>query len=143
MAVVPLQKPATEKSLSDITKAAPLHPYLIPSALSITSVTGGMFPSQSSDHVTSMVLSPSSISALLTSVQNKVKYSDNQDPQSSSETENEVGVDRESEQMEALAEDERENTLVQVTEASLELDEPSSPEPQAETYSQRFVFYSR
>ena len=81
MAVLPL--PNSDTMLGDIAKlkaaVAPLHPYLLPSTLTLTTVAGGLFHStanNSEDNVTthvstpnSMILSRSSISSLLSSVQ--------------------------------------------------------------------------
>lgn len=79
MAVLPL--PNSETPLGDIAKlkaaVAPLHPYLLPSTLTLTTSAGGLFSSagNSKDHVTTqvsapspMLLSESSISSLLSSV---------------------------------------------------------------------------
>nr|ADO22623.1 PRD class homeobox transcription factor PRD16 [Mnemiopsis leidyi] len=81
MAVLPL--PNSDTMLGDIAKlkaaVAPLHPYLLPSTLTLTTVAGGLFHStanNSEDNVNtlvstpnSMILSRSSISSLLSSVQ--------------------------------------------------------------------------
>ena len=165
MAVVPLPKPTTEATLSDMAKTAPLHPYLLPSTLSITSVSGGMsqlFPpycTQSSDHVTSMVLSPSSITALLSSVQNRVRCSP-PDPLSSNmenkvelslsehlieegnnmkaeDTEHQGNGDLDGDQ--SVKQDDEEVEVEQCLQTSFEMDEPSSPEPQTEIHCQRWV----
>ena len=101
MAVLPL--PNSETTLGDIAKlkaaVAPLHPYLLPSTLTLTTVAGGLFSSSAGnieDHATthvsspnSMLLSRSSISSLLSSVQNRESVSSPpQKYQSDSETEN-------------------------------------------------------
>lgn len=71
MAVLPL--PSTEPTLGDIAQlkaaVAPLHPYLLPSTLHLSSMAEGLFSnSEVLAPTSSMVLSPSSISSLLSSV---------------------------------------------------------------------------
>ena len=136
MAVLPL--PNSETMIGDIAKlkaaVAPLHPYLLPSTLTLTTVAGGLFPSSASnieDHVTShvstpnsMILSRSSISSLLSSVQSSRETASS--PPQSTETTNKTS------ESEGVGEE----VEVDMQDVSETLDSPTRDPPQ-EIHCQR------